>query len=187
MSLLTEKTALRRTFKTLRAAIENRIEAQERMTKRLLQHPDFLQADQVFCFVSFGSEPDTHAFLNACFAKGTPVAVPRCFADGSMLFYRIESLDVLQPSPPYGIPEPRADSEEAKASAHTFCVVPGLAFDDQGYRLGYGGGFYDRFLSDFPGRTAGLCFDACLTQRLPHAEHDRPVQSMITEQTMIQI
>ncbi len=187
MSLLTEKSALRRTFKNRRADIENRSEAQERMTKHLLQHPDFLAADQVFCFVSFDSEPDTHAFLNACFARGKAVAVPRCFADGSMLFYRIESLDVLRPSPPYGIPEPRTDSEVAKASAHTFCVVPGLAFDDAGYRLGYGGGFYDRFLSDYPGRTAGLCFSACMTQCLPHEAHDRPVQSIITEQTMIQI
>lgn len=61
------------------------------------------------------------------------------------------------------------------------CIVPGLCFDAEGYRLGYGKGYYDRFLSAFRGVTVGICYTACTQWRLPHGRYDRQIQLLITE------
>jgi 5-formyltetrahydrofolate cyclo-ligase len=64
----------------------------------------------------------------------------------------------------------------------TFCVVPGLAFDPEGFRLGYGKGYYDRFLAGFPGVSAGICYAGCIRRKLPHGRYDRAVDFLVTEQ-----
>ena len=64
---------------------------------------------------------------------------------------------------------------------HSFCVLPGLGFDLEGYRLGYGKGYYDRFLSRYPGVTAGVCYTACLKTQLPHGRYDRRADILVTE------
>lgn len=179
MPALNEKQILRARYRQLRAAITDREEKEAALTKALLAHPAFLAADQVLCYVSFGTEPGTYDFLNMCFHLGKAVAVPQCEANGVMRFVRIDDLSTLCPAPPYGIPEP-AGGEQAAASERTLCVVPGLAFDRKGYRLGYGGGYYDRFLRSFPGRSLGLCFAECLTDVLPHTAHDMAVGAVLT-------
>ena len=179
MPALTEKAANRERFRRIRTAIEDREEKQAALTDALLRCPAFLDADRVFCYVSFGTEPSTRAFLDACLRCGKPLAVPKCEADGVMRFLFIRSTDDLRETPPYGIPEP-PDGPTAEATASTFCVVPGLAFDRRGNRLGFGGGYYDRYLSTFPGFTMGLCFDECLTDRLVCDETDVPVRAVLT-------
>ncbi len=82
----------------------------------------------------------------------------------------------------YGIREPSAAAADfLKASQDTLILVPALSFDQQGYRLGYGAGYYDRYLNQFPGIQVGVCFEAFLCPELPRESHDRPVSYLVTE------
>ena len=82
----------------------------------------------------------------------------------------------------YGVLEPDPSrSRPALSGGNALCIVPGLGFDSKGYRLGYGKGYYDRFLSGFHGITVGLCYSACTKWMLPHGYYDRPVDILITE------
>ena len=176
---MNEKSALRKYFRQRRAAVSDREVKEAALTQRLLSHRAFLSCDRVFCYVSIDSEADTRAFLNACFRLKKDVAVPKCGQDGMMQFYAVHSLCELSPAAPFGIPEPEGDVI-AVPTEKTLCVVPGLAFDRAGFRLGYGGGYYDRFLPSFPGFSLGLCFDECLTDALPRGAHDVSLQAVLT-------
>ena len=95
----------------------------------------------------------------------------------------MDSLDCLERSS-FGVEEPPADParEVTPRDFHTpVALVPGLAFDREGYRLGYGGGFYDTFLPTFPGTSMGLCRAAQLADHLPHEDYDMPVDEVVTE------
>ena len=181
MSKLTSKRDLRASYLAIRAGVRNRAEKEAALLRLLLNLPAFQDAKKVFCFVSFDSEPDTHAFLEECFRLKKSVAVPRCEENGRMRFFGIRSLSELTPTPPYQILEPCCDAPEMTADENTFCVVPGLSFDMAGHRLGYGAGYYDRFLATFSGTSVGLCFSECLAEALPVEDNDCPVQMLLTE------
>jgi 5-formyltetrahydrofolate cyclo-ligase len=109
------------------------------------------------------------------------IAFPISLTDSLTLDFRtVSSLDELE-SGAYGIKEPREDSPKAILSERTLCVVPALAFDKQGFRLGYGKGYYDRFLKNFQGVSIGLCKDDFLADSLPTDKNDIPVDILITD------
>ena len=81
----------------------------------------------------------------------------------------------------YGMLEPDSGCPVIRPQEIRLVLAPGLAFDGNGWRLGYGGGFYDRFLSNFQGRSAGIAYQALLLDHIPHAGHDIPVHYLITE------
>ena len=124
--------------------------------------------------------------INNCADKR--LLCPRCVSGtNEMHFYRINSLDDLE-SGHFGILEPSAECERIDEYVKALCVVPALSFDSKGYRLGFGKGFYDRFLTDFKGITVGLCCESCLTEdKLPCDEHDVSVDMIITEKSLIKI
>ena len=98
-----------------------------------------------------------------------------------MDFYFIKSYDDLSPGK-YGILEPVPERcEKAVDFLRGLCLVPGLSFDLQGYRLGFGKGYYDRFLSDFGGTTVGICYSKCTMGELPRGTFDRAVDIVLTE------
>lgn len=149
---------------------------------RLFALKEYGKADTVFTYVSKPIEVDTFTVISAAFSDGKKVAVPRCVPGTyDMEFYFIRSLDdletgsfgVLEPVPSRCVPVPK--------TATGLCVVPGLCFDSQGYRLGYGKGYYDRFLSEFQGTTVGICYSGCIQWNLPHGYYDKPVDVLITE------
>jgi 5-formyltetrahydrofolate cyclo-ligase len=88
---------------------------------------------------------------------------------------------------PYGMAEPAADLPIIPASEVQLALVPGLAFDKQGRRLGYGGGYFDRFLGDFCGVSVGVVFQALLLDQLPFGEHDVAVMWIVTEMGLLHI
>ncbi len=146
--------------------------------------PQFTQADTLFTYLSVGSETDTRALIRSAWDLGKKVAIPRCMGPRHMEWLRIENFHGLERCP-LGILEPPLDPERKLSSpdAHTLAIVPGLAFDDQGFRLGYGGGFYDTFLMSFPGTSIGLCYDCQRVQSLEalgaRDSHDLPVDQVI--------
>ncbi|WBY64912.1 5-formyltetrahydrofolate cyclo-ligase [Thermocaproicibacter melissae] len=150
--------------------------------KKVLSLREYEQADVVYTYVSKAEETDTIALIHTALREGKVVAVPRCLPETtSMEFLEISSLDDLERGT-YGVLEPiPGKCPPVREAKNAFCVVPGLCFDSKGYRLGYGKGYYDRFLSGFRGFTVGLCYSGCIRWNLPHGYYDRPVDVLITE------
>ena len=178
------KQALRDRMKDLRLTMppEDKAAYDEAIRDRFLGRTSYLCSATVLTYVSTPLEVDTRGIIEAALADGKQVACPRCI-DGTrqMAFYYITSPDELIPRT-FGVPEPEADPARLfRGARNPICIVPGLAFDRGGYRLGYGKGYYDRFLSGYDGWTVGLCYDACVEYRLPHGRFDRTVDRLITE------
>lgn len=183
-----EKQAIRKEILAARDAIgeEERRKADRLLTERILGHPWFCGAEVLLCFVSFGSEISTDGILEEGFQTGRKVYVPkvtRGMDKPEMEFYRITSRKKLTAG--YrGIPEPAGDSERYVYSEgnteHTLMLMPGVAFDGYRNRLGYGMGFYDRYLADKPGlwrHTIAVGYQCQVTGKLPSQETDiRPCQ-----------
>ena len=155
-----------------------------RITGQVLAHPGYLQAACVFCYVSTPQAIATHALLRRTLADGKTLCVPLCGAQGEMTARRIRSLDELRTGK-YGIPEPDAAAEQIPPEQIGLIIVPALACDTQGYRLGYGGGYYDRFLSHTGAVRMALCAEARLLSRLPHEPFDMRCDYVITERQVL--
>jgi 5-formyltetrahydrofolate cyclo-ligase len=143
---------------------------------------EFGAADVILTYVSKEIEVDTLETIRAVLAQGKRVAVPRCVPDTfQMEFFEIDALQELEKGM-FGVLEPvPSRSRPLAGDERCLCVVPGLSFDSQGFRLGYGKGYYDRFLTNFQGPTVGLCYSGCVRWNLPHGFYDRPVDVLITE------
>jgi 5-formyltetrahydrofolate cyclo-ligase len=134
----------------------------------------------IFVYVSAKGEVDTLNLIKIALSDGKKVAVPYC-CEQKMKFYFIKSLDELSEGS-FGIPEPIPDESNIAASFdNAVCIVPGLSFDCYGNRLGYGGGYYDRFLSKNNMTTIGFCYERCLCHKLPSEEYDIKTNYILTE------
>ncbi len=142
------------------------------------------QARTVFLYVSVGKEPDTRALLTAAWKAGKTAAVPRVLPDGIMEARVIRTLDDLTESN-FGIPEPGANSPLLPPDALELIVVPCVAADRQGNRLGHGGGYYDRYLAKTNCPSVCLCRARLLQTALPHGALDRVVDFIITEKELL--
>ena len=140
------------------------------------------RAGLVLAYLSFGSEVETRGLVRDAWAAGKRVAVPRCDAAARrMAWVELDSLEGLVPGA-FGIEEPPADElalDDGRLGEDTVALVPGLLFDRAGMRLGYGGGYYDRFLVGFAGMSLGLCRVSQLVDSLAGlgilGPHDMPV------------
>ncbi|WP_125114736.1 5-formyltetrahydrofolate cyclo-ligase [Agathobaculum sp. Marseille-P7918] len=154
------------------------------ITRRVLESEAFRRAACVFAYVSTPQEIDTRALLRAALDAGKTVCVPLCGAAGEMTARRITSLDELYPGA-YGIDEPDGSAPEIQPGQIDLVVAPALACDRSGYRLGYGGGYYDRFLSRTPAVCMALCAEARLVEQLPHTALDQKCQWIVTERQVL--
>ncbi|MFR4560206.1 MAG: 5-formyltetrahydrofolate cyclo-ligase [Flavonifractor plautii] len=139
---------------------------------RFLALPQVEAADTLLLYHGMGGEPDTARLLPALWARGKAVCLPRCLP-GHGLEARLVRPDSALIPHPYGMLEPGEDCPLVGKDAIGLVLVPGLAFDPSGGRLGQGGGFYDRWLADYAGCTAALCRTALLLPQVPRAPHDR--------------
>ncbi|MBQ8287363.1 MAG: 5-formyltetrahydrofolate cyclo-ligase [Clostridia bacterium] len=134
-------------------------------------------------------EIDTRPILAAALAAGKKVAYPRTASDGRMDFHYIHTEDDLVPGA-FGIPEPRESCprfEPDTCGKGVLMAVPGLSFDHSGYRLGYGKGYYDRYLENREIATAGLVYSDFVTHTLPRGRYDLPVHFIVTEKGVTSI
>ncbi len=186
MSEATEKQLLREEMIARRKAMsgEARAAADAEILRRLLADPAFEEAEQIFAYVSMPHEVDTKVLIAACLEKGKVLGLPICGEKGQMAFYRLKSQDELKPGK-YRIPVPPiARDRRMIADRHTLVIVPMLAFDASGFRLGAGGGFYDRWLMQHLVPTVGICYENGRVQLLPHEKHDQRIDRVITEGNM---
>ena len=176
-----EKSKLRKKYLEIRNALSDseRSQADAVIFDRLTMLPEYIAADTVFTYVSVGSEADTRRIINHALGNNKSVAVPKCIDNRIIEFYYINSLDDLSPGA-YGIPEPREGLKPAE-NLSGICLGPALLFDCDGYRIGYGKGYYDRFLPDFEGVTVGLCTSLFFVDILPRYGTDCPVDMIITD------
>lgn len=160
----------------------------ESVFKSLLDSGLLENKSQILCYVSVRSEAGTEMIIRHCLDSGIRVGVPKCGKSGKMDFYYINDPSELTCSY-YGIPEPQENSENLVTDfTDTLCIVPGLAFDRNGRRMGYGGGFYDRFLSGHSGiKTAGICYHSLLSEAVPSESHDISVDYILTEKGIIEV
>lgn len=188
--IVQRKAALRRELLERRGRLvpEEREAVDAAIAQRVAESPLFREAAAVFTYVSVGEEVDTRALIRAALSCGKLVAVPRCVSGTRLMeWHRIASLDDLRPAT-FGIPEPTPSAEsliDPSVSSPALALVPGLAFDCAGFRIGYGGGYYDRFLAQFPGTTLGLVREAFLLPSLAALDvldsFDQPVSWLATE------
>jgi len=183
------KEELRARMKAVRRAIPagERAAIDAAIRDRVCATPSFQEADVVLMYLSFGAEIDTRGIIERAWQLGKAVALPRCVGPRRMRWFRVESFDNLETSS-FGVDEPRIDEaaeQQLATGENMVALVPGLAFDARGYRLGYGGGFYDTLLADFVGTSVGLCRKAQFVESLEAlgviGEFDLPVKRVITE------
>ena len=178
------KIGLRAKFRRMRENMteEKRRRLDAEIQCRLLTLREYARADTIFTYVSKPIEVDTISIIKAALVNRKRVAVPRCIPNThEMEFYYIRSLKDLEKGS-FGVMEPIAQRcARVTNLSHGLCIVPGFSFDAQGFRLGYGKGYYDRFLSRFGGVTVGLCYSSCVQWVLPHGYYDRPVDILVTE------
>ena len=139
--------------------------------------PEFGRAISVLVFWSIGGEPDTHDFIRSLFASGKRVLLPRVV--GSDLEIREYSPDRMIPGY-HGILEPDGASVPVLAGEVDIVIVPALAFDAAGRRLGRGKGYYDRLLPSLECLKVGVCFDSHIVEEVPVLEHDVLMDLVIT-------
>lgn len=177
-----EKKAFRQEIKNRWKALEETYlqEASKTICDAIRQLPEYQQAKTVFCFVSMERELNTSTLLDAILADGKILVVPRVLAMGKMALHPITLLDTLKKSR-FGIPEPAEDTPTVSPQDVDFTVVPCLSATLAGARLGRGGGFYDRFLADYTGNTALVCFHQLLSESVPMDSWDVPLPVVVTE------
>lgn len=178
------KTVLRNRFKERRRLMTQKRKAlaDHRIAVRLRTLLCYRRAKTVLAYVSTAIEVDTREIIQKALSDGKRVAVPRCVpGTREMEFYLIESIDELSPGT-FGVLEPAPNpAKQLRNFSHSVCVVPALACDRNGYRLGYGGGYYDRFLRDYPGEKVLILYKCCLVPHLWHGRYDVAVDRIVTE------
>ena len=181
MTVAEEKKLLRREClqKRLSLSTEQKKAADGAICQAIAALDAFREADVLLLFSPMRGEPDLTPLASLAAARGIKVAFPRC-ERGEMTFHVVQSENDFSPDQ-FGIPSPHATLPLAQATARTLCVLPGLAAGRDGSRLGYGGGFYDKFLATFEGITLFPIYDFLLFDTLPTEATDRPVDILITE------
>lgn len=182
--VMNDKAVLRKYFLQQRA-LETPLERSTRaqiITETLVSLPAYQQAETVFCYCSTEMELQTDEILSFTLAQGKTLCVPRCEAAGQMTARRIRTLDALRVGR-FGIREPDRTAAIIPPDVIDLCIVPCLAADLFGYRLGYGGGYYDRFLADAPDCCKIiLCAENRLQETpLPKEQTDIPCHYILTE------
>ena len=164
--------------KELRAMTEEQIvSASRRLGELFRKHPMYQNAKTIYGYLPYNQEVRTTPMLEQALRDGKRVAVPKVFGD-EMKFLYLEDLSQVELG--YcGIPEPVDDGPEAQDPT-ALVLMPGLAFDAQGHRIGYGGGFYDKFLTKEPTHpTLALCYDFQMVDCLETEEFDVPVDCVL--------
>jgi len=156
----------------------------EGITAAVLSLPEYRRAERVFAYSAMGRECATAGILEDAAAGGKTLALPVVLGDGQMVFaeYRGELS-----AGAFGIGEPAGETETLVPTEKDIMVVPALCCDKEGYRMGRGGGYYDRYLAGCRAFTVCLCREALLAEKVPREWNDLPVLAVITEKRVIRL
>lgn len=163
-----------------KAAIEKKLE------ENLFKSEEWKAAKRVGVTLSQGFEWNTLGIIEQAWQEGKIVCAPKCIPQQkAMIFYDFTNRKQLEKGF-YNLIEPKPhETKEVRKTEIDLVLVPGLIFDKKGYRVGFGGGYYDRFLKDFPNHTAALICSKQVTSVLPIEPFDVPIQKIITEKSSL--
>lgn len=149
---------------------------------------EYKHCSTLFIYVSKSIEVNTYDIMMHAFKEKKIVLVPKCNAqDLTMSFYRVTSFNDLKKGY-FKIYEPIEEKcEKFDDFSSGLCIVPGLCFDIYGYRLGYGKGYYDRFLKNFSGTKIGVCYSDYILKKLPVDVYDEKVDVLVTEKNVLEV
>lgn len=155
------------------------------IAQKVLKTPEYEEADSILLYADYRHEVMTREIFDDAVLHKKKVFFPKSNEDCTMDFYQVISVKQLE-SGYKGIKEPVVDESyryRYNTKEDTLVIVPGVAFDMQGYRVGYGKGFYDRFLRDKRQMTVmGLCFSNQLVEEVPHDKYDMKMDKIVTEE-----
>lgn len=175
------KLDLRNKYKLIRAQLHNKELLSEKICDSFIESELYKNAPMILAYSSVNGEVSCEKIIERALSDKKQVALPKCLdAFGTMRFYLIESIDDTETGL-FGIREPVASRALDRMPDGAVCLVPGLSFSLTAHRLGYGKGYYDRFLKDFNSVRVGLCYDQCLCGRLPFDSFDEKVNYLITD------
>ena len=160
---------------------EERKELDRDISTGIMNSPLFKNASMLLIYAPLENEINLLPLAHVARKRGLPIAFPRCDKEtNTMQFYFLSEGQKLIPGA-YGIPEPPEDAPVCVPDERALCVVPALSYDLSGNRIGYGKGYYDRYLSTFPGITVGATYAPMLLKSVPTEAHDLPVDWLFTE------
>ena len=157
------------------------------ISRKIIECDYFKKAEQVLVFASTDDEFNTHLIIEACRLENKKVFFPLCLDKcGNMKFFRVDSTDDLNIGM-YNIPEPKSHCDEHIQKDNDLVIVPCLSVDKNGYRIGYGKGYYDRFLNDFCGISICPCYDELTSDRLPTDDFDIKINVVVTQHILEEV
>lgn len=149
------------------------------LTDQFLKHPFYQEAKVIATYLSFPHEFQTQELIEQALKDGKKVLIPKTYPKGRMDFVVYNSQQLVKTS--FGLLEPQGDLEVVEPSQIDLIHVPGLVFTTEGYRIGYGGGYYDRYLKHFPDHTLSMIYPCQVQQFMPE-NHDIPVQEVLVDE-----
>lgn len=175
------KNQLRKEFKKKRAELSDKKSKSSEICNIFLNSDTYKNAKIILCYCALGSEVDTAEIINQTLKDGKVLALPKCIDNNGLLNYYIVNSEDSLIKGMFGISEPDDSCKLLDDFSDSICIVPALSFDRKGYRLGYGKGYYDRFLEKYGGISVGLCYNDLISKDLPINEFDKNVNAVITE------
>lgn len=156
----------------------------ESICNTFLRLPEYKEAEYVFVYVDCKNEVETKKVIEQCWKDGKTIAVPKVFGK-VMKFYAITSFDDLEEGY-FGIREPKHECLQETVREDGLMILPGVAFDEERHRVGYGGGFYDKYLEEHPDmKKIAFAFEFQMFDRVPFEVFDRQPEKIITEKRII--
>ena len=187
------KNRIREKFKALRREMDSELKRRydESICERFMTLASYRFADALLFYAPLKGEIDVMPIAEDALSKGKTVAFPRCDrTEHTMTYHIVTDLSQLKEGS-YGIREPDPSlpiyDPAARRGGNAVCFVPALAFDRKGYRIGYGKGYYDRYLGRFGGARMGISYSFCVENELPRGRFDTAVDFLVTEKGVISI
>ena len=177
------KKRLRNQYRQCRLDIPEDIKAEydKKICDALMQMVSFRYSETILMYAPLKGEIDIMPIAIRALELGKKVAFPRCVEDPRNLDFKyVSSLDELSKGS-YSIAEPSEELESVVDFSKSICIIPGIVFDAEGYRVGYGKGYYDRFLSVYDGTKFGLAYSECIIDTVPRGRFDKHVDILISE------
>ncbi|MFI3324729.1 MAG: 5-formyltetrahydrofolate cyclo-ligase [Clostridia bacterium] len=172
------KDVLRNQLKAIRKNIENKADKDVLINSRILE---FIKNERdVLVYLSAYTEVETLNLCKILLKNKVNVYAPKCIDDRTMIFCKVESLNQLKKSK-YGIFEPIDNMKVLQKLENPICLVPGLGFDLNGYRIGYGKAYYDTFLRKNKVKSVGVCYSEQIVNEIPKEKHDKQLEFLITD------
>ena len=177
------KRNLRNQYKQYRLALPADVKADydKKICEALVQLVSFKYSDTILMYAPLEGEIDVMPIAERALELGKREAFQRCIEEPRNLDFKyVGSVDELK-SGSYSIAEPTEDMESVTDYSKSICIIPGVVFDNAGYRVGYGKGYYDRFLAAYDGTKFGLAYSECILNEVPRGRFDRHVDILISE------